>query len=104
MFTREEFIQVATMVEEMHRYIFSDNFMPRRGEVRLTSRELRRMLNIPSSTYSRWMKKGLIPHIRENRRILFIATEVYQAIIDKRIICEDVYVAEFKRNCIDDVR
>ncbi len=104
MFTREEFIQVATMVEEMHRYIFSDNFMPRRGEVRLTSTELKRILNIPSNTYSSWMKKKLLPHIRENGRILFIATEINQAIIDRRINRDDRYVEEFRRNYIYDVR
>lgn len=104
MITQEEFAQLVTMVKEIHRYIFSDNFMPRRGEVRLTSTELKSILNIPSNTYSCWMKKGLLPHIRENGRILFIATEINQAIIDKRIIREDRYVEEFRRNCIYDVR
>ncbi len=103
MVTDEEFAQVATMVKEIHRYIFSDSFLPRRGEVRLTSAELKRMLNISPSTYSRWMRNGQLPHIRENRRILFIATEINQAIIEKRIICEDRYVEEFRRNCIYDV-
>jgi len=56
--TKEEFDELSSMVEEIHKYIFSERFTPRRGEVRMTSTELKDILNIPHNTYYEWLRKG----------------------------------------------
>lgn len=103
MVTREEFDELSSMIEDIHKYIFSNNFTPKR-EVKLNSAELKSILNIPHNTFSCWIKKKLLPFRKENGRLIFIALEVYQALLDKRITREARYVDEFRRNYIDNVR
>ena len=102
--TKEEFDELSSMVEEIHKYIFSERFTPRRGEVRMTSTELKDILNIPHNTYYVWLRKGLLPRRQDISGFYFIASEVDQALIERRIIREDRYVEEFRRNYIYDVR
>ncbi len=100
MVTDEQIAELSSMIKEIYGYIFSDRFKPNRAEVRMTPTELRDILDIPHNTYYVWVKKGKLPRRRDKDGYYFIASEIDKLITDKRIIREDRYVREFRRNYI----
>ena len=99
--TRDEFDEMFSMVKEMYGYIFSDRFSPKKREVRMTSSELKDILNIPNTTFHAWLKKGNLPRRKDEHGYYFIASEINKALEDKIIIRDARYVEEFRRNYID---
>lgn len=94
--------EMYCMVKEMYGYIFSDKFVKRKCAVRMTPTQVREILNIPNTTFYRWIKFKLLPRRKDALGYYFIATEVDEAIISGKIKCDPRAIEEFRRNYIYD--